>query len=114
MLAMIQTETSVQHLFILVSNRLDDLQNRLKQTEITQSSRLVIELLSSGILRDSDEDIRRRIRQTVKQRILLGFFPQIRLYTFQRRITLALQTHKDARWKKEVDVYLRGHQMMPP
>ena len=114
MLAMIQTETGIQHLFILVANWLDDLQNRLKQTEITQSPRLVIKLLSSSILRDSDEDIRRRIRQTVKQRIFLGFFPQIGLYTFQCRITLALQTHKDARRKKEVDIYLRGHQMMPP
>jgi len=57
MLELIQTEASIQHLLFLVANRFNNLQNWLKQTEIAETSRFVVEFLSSSILRDSNKDI---------------------------------------------------------
>ena len=86
-----RTQTSVQHFFFLVADGFDDLQDRLKQTKVAESPRLVIELFSSGVLRDSNEYVRWRVRQAVEQRILLGLLPQVGLETFKSGVALALQ-----------------------
>lgn len=115
---MLVTDLSVQDLLLSVAQRLNDLQDRVKQSEVTQPPRLIIKLLSLSFLGHTHKDVARFLLanqradirtsdngrgrgqisagsylQQVVQRVLPGFCEELLLDADERSFSKTLETH---------------------
>lgn len=96
------TYFSVENFLLSVAHWLDNFEESLKQSEITQPPGLVVKLFPLGLLRDADEYVRALLLQQMAERVLPGFLEKLMLDRNERGLPEALQCQNHAIWQQAV------------